>query len=301
MTCATALSERELVQRIDQLASLSCVNAIVQPLMSYLQLPFEQQDMQRIIDLVSHDSSLTAQCLHMANSPLFGRSQAITSAKGAVIAIGLQRMRDIVLSCYVLRLMPSGLTNPNPAVFWEHSLACALLARRLAKRIGVRDPEQAYLAGLLHDLGFVVNLHVAPQAFLEVLRRAGNQQGDILQVERDILGFDHCDTGALLAERWELARPVLQTISLHHRPTTGSEHQGLVTLITFCDRICRHYRLGYGYAEQSSPQTDNVDIIDSLKAEWPLARTVDWPKLQTELVDYVADVRKLISVLFRLQ
>lgn len=299
MNCVGPISKQELADRVDQLASLSCVNAIVQPLMSYLQMPFEQQDLQRIVDLVAHDNSLTAQCLHMANSPLFGRSQPITSAKAAVIALGLQRMREIVLSCYVLRLMPEGLADPDPAVFWEHSLACALLARRLAKRLGFRDPEQAYLAGLLHDLGFVVNLHIVPNAFLEVIRQAGKQQRDILQAEQEILGFDHCETGRLLAEHWGLAAPVLLTISHHHHPSVDSGQAALISLVTLCDRVCRRDGLGFGYREDAAP-LDIEAPIARLKSEWPLAATMNWTKLKCELGEYVSDIRKLISVLFRM-
>ncbi len=156
MTAEAAVRREELIRKIEQLDSIPSVDAILQPLVSYLQQPMESMDLQRVVDLISHDNSLAAQCMHMANSPLFGRWQTITSTRGAVIALGLQRMRDIAVSCCVLKLLPGGWDENNPLVFWEHSLACALVARRVAKRVGMKDPEQAYLAGLLHDLGFVV-------------------------------------------------------------------------------------------------------------------------------------------------
>src|SRR3954454_1423796 len=140
---ATVQARREaFLTQIEELDAIPSVEAIVVPLISYLQQPLEQVDTQRVIDLISHDNSLSAQCLHMANSPLYGRWQAITTTRGAVIALGLQRMRDIALSCCVLKLMPGGWDDKNPVVFWEHSLACALVARRIAKRVGMKDPEQ---------------------------------------------------------------------------------------------------------------------------------------------------------------
>ena len=128
--------------QINSLESMPGINAILQPLLSYLQKPFEQQDMQRIVDLISHDNSLTAQCLHMANSPLFGHWQQIRTPRAAVAALGLQRMRDIALSCCMLRLVPEGADQSRLTVLWEHSLACALLSRKLARRIGIHDPEE---------------------------------------------------------------------------------------------------------------------------------------------------------------
>jgi HD-like signal output (HDOD) protein len=70
-------------------------------------------------------------------------------------------MREIAMSCCVLKLLPESADNVNPVVLWEHSLACAFVCRRIAKRIGMDDPEQAYIAGLLHDIGFIVNLRFA--------------------------------------------------------------------------------------------------------------------------------------------
>lgn len=126
MIVEVAARREELIQKIDQVVSIPSTEAILQPLVSYLQQPLENLDLQRVVDLISHDNSLAAQCLHMANSPLFGRWQTITTTRGAVIALGLQRMRDIAVACSVLKLLPGGWDEKNPVVFWEHSLACAL-------------------------------------------------------------------------------------------------------------------------------------------------------------------------------
>ncbi len=190
---AISMSRRDQVtSRIEQLVSIPSVEAILQPLVGYLQQPLENLDLQRVVDLISHDNSLAAQCLHMANSPLFGRWQTITTTRGAVIALGLQRMRDIAVSCCVLKLLPGGWDEQNPVVFWEHSLACALVARRIAKRVGMKDAEQAYLAGLLHDLGFVVNMQVAPKEFGEAVALARTSSCTIEEAEEDAIGLSHC-------------------------------------------------------------------------------------------------------------
>jgi len=112
-----------------------------------------------------------------------------------------------------------GQDDQNPTVFWEHSLAGAFVA----KRIGVRDPEQMYLAGLLHDPGFIVNLQIVPERFGEAVRKAREEQRSIEDVENELLGFNHCESGLLLAERWELALLIRAAIQHHHRPTQGSE------------------------------------------------------------------------------
>jgi HD-like signal output (HDOD) protein len=300
MISQLGISTEELQKRVNEMASIPCVSAIIQPLISYLGMPFESQDMQRIVDLVSHDNSLTAQCLHMANSPLYGRCQPITTARAAVIALGLQRMREIVLSCSMLKMMPAG-TAGDATVFWEHSLACAFVARRLAKRIGVRDPEQVYMAGLLHDLGFVVNLRIEATAFAEAVRIARSRRCDITIVEEELLGFTHCQSGSLLAEQWKLGAPIQQTIRHHHAKAPGeSDHSSLVALITFSDRVCRRHGVGYGYEEDLAVLSDSHDLVRAFVQTWPSAANVNWAQVCADMEEYLKDVRKLVSVLFRL-
>jgi putative nucleotidyltransferase with HDIG domain len=289
----------ELIRKIDQMDSIPSVGAILQPLVGYLQQPLENMDVQRVVDLISHDNSLAAQCLHMANSPLFGRWQTITTTRGAVIALGLQRMRDIAVSCCILKLMPDAANQKNPVVFWEHSLACALVARKLAKRLGMRDPEQAYLAGLLHDLGFIVNMQVAPQAFQQAMDVARSGALPIEQAEEKVLGLTHSDSGKLLAEKWNLADCVVETIKFHHRFSEESDHLPLVALVNVSDRLCRIHGLGYGYREPLKINWAEDEAIKIITQEWPVARSVNWQSLTTELDNYLKDVQKLVSVLYR--
>ncbi len=296
-----ALTRREqFAAAIDQMSSMPGVQAILQPLLSYLQQPFEQQDMQRIVDLISHDNSLAAQCLHMANSPLFGRWQTITSIRAAVVALGLQRMREVAVSCCMLKLVPPPQGEHNPVVFWEHSLGCALLARKLAKRIGVRDPEQIYLAGLLHDLGFMVNLQVAADEFLELLRQAQVDGRSLGELEEKLWGCTHCDTGAMLALKWNLAPLITDVIKHHHRLSQLSDYRSTIALVAICDLLCRANALGYGYPEQITLDWSHNELIDAIAEEWPVARTINWKQVSVELTNYLLDVRKLVSVLFRM-
>jgi len=294
-----APSLETLAVQIDQLASMPTVEAILQPLLSYLQQPFEQQDLQRIVDLISHDNSLAAQCLHMANSPLFGRWQSITTPRAAVAALGLQRMRDIALSCVVLKLIPSQSTGPNPVVFWEHSLACGMLARRMAKRLGVRDPEEAYLAGLMHDLGLIVNLRLIPADFSAALETAKSKAVPLDLIEEQLWAFNHCDSGNMLAGRWQLTPLIVDVIKHHHRLSAVSEHRPMIALVSVCDSLCRAHGLGYGYPEELPDISSRDDLLQEMRDAWPVARQIHWPQFHTEMINYLTDVRKLVSVLFR--
>jgi HD-like signal output (HDOD) protein len=162
---AAAAPKETLLKRLDGLRQIPTIPAVLAPLLRYLQQPVEQLDVQRVTDMIAQDKSLAAQCLQMANSPLFGRWQKVESLRGAVIGLGFHRVSDIPMTCGILNMMPQGNSEMDPVAFWEHSLGCALVCRHFARKINFADPGKAYLAGLLHDLGIIVNLWVLPQEF----------------------------------------------------------------------------------------------------------------------------------------
>lgn len=155
-------TKEALLKNLEKIDTMPSIPVVVALLLRYLEQSADTLDVQKVVALLSQDKSLTAQSLHMANSPLFGHWQKIDSLKGAVVSLGFQRLRDIVISCSVLRLMPVGQTQINPVTFWEHSLGCALVSRHFARKIAFPNPDKAYLGGLLHDLGILVNLWVLP-------------------------------------------------------------------------------------------------------------------------------------------
>ncbi|HXZ79908.1 MAG TPA: HDOD domain-containing protein [Terriglobales bacterium] len=231
-----------------------------------------------------------------------GRWQTITTIRGAVIALGIQRMQGIALSCCVLKLLPNVDQTFDPILLWEHSLACALVSRKLAKRIGYRDPEEAYLAGLLHDVGFIVNLCLFPEKFIDAIGLAQLQQIPVHQVEEDALGFTHCLSGELLAEKWRLAPDLVEAIRGHHHadPPQGSSRD-LVALVSLSDRLCRMRNLGYGYDEKLTLNWLSDRAAVMLRESCPSARILNWNRFVEEMDVYTKDVHKLVSVLYRLR
>src|SRR5277367_3545921 len=201
----TAATKSTLLSRMEGLQHIPTIPAVLAPLLRYLEQPVEQLDVQKVTDMIAQDKSLAAQCLQMANSPLFGHWKKIDSLRGAVIGLGFHRLSDIAMSCGVLNMMPkdSASGGIDPVVFWEHSLGCALVCRHFARKISYPDPSKAYLAGLLHDLGIIVNLWVMPQEFRKAYDFARAQGIPLHEAEQTVLGFTHCESGRLLADKWE--------------------------------------------------------------------------------------------------
>jgi hypothetical protein len=104
----------------------------------------------------------------------------------------------------------------------------------------------------------------------------------------------------MLAQKWQLDPIIEDVIKYHHRFSQMSSYRSTVALVGLCDRLCRANGLGYGFTEELPIDWDTSDLISTIKEEWPTARTVNWPQVGTELINYLNEVRKLVSVLFRM-
>jgi HD-like signal output (HDOD) protein len=293
------VSKQVLLQKLDGLRQIPTIPAVLAPLLKYLEQPVEQLDVQKVTDLLAQDKSLAAQCLQMANSPLFGRWQKVESLRGAVVSLGFRNVSDIAMSCGVLNMLPGEKTSLDPVVFWEHSLGCALICRHLARNTNLSDPAKAYLAGLLHDLGIIVNLWVLPQEFRTAYESAKTEGIPLHEAEQKSLGFTHCDSGRLLAERWGLSPDLIAVVTHHHSPENSSEHAGLVALVHIADLLCRMSGLNYGYIEERQVNLFEDPGFTILEQASQSLKNFDWARLTFELDSYMDEVHGLVRAVYR--
>ncbi len=298
---STAAASREsLLKRLDGMRRIPTIPAVLAPLLGYLQQPLEQVEIRKVVDLIAQDKSLAAQCLQMANSPLFGRWQKVDSVRGAIMGLGIKRVSDIAMSCSVLNMLPAENGGLDPVVFWEHSLGCALVCRRFARKINFPDPGKAYLAGLLHDLGIIVNLWALPQEFRGAYTVAREEGIPLHEAEQRVLGFTHCDSGALLAERWELPADLIGVIAHHHSPQQSANRTPLASLVELSDLLCRMTRLNYGYAEKCQVNLLEEPGVAALGEQCPSLHDFDWARLTFELDSCMDEVHALVRSVYRL-
>jgi len=297
----TTLPKDEILHRLQSLDKMPTLPVVLVPLLRYLEQPIDKMDVQGVVDLISKDKSLTAQCLQLANSPLFGRQKAVESIYSAVLALGMQRMCDIAVSCSVLKLVPQGKVQMDPVVFWEHSLGCALLSRRFATKIGFVDPGKAYLAALLHDIGIIANLSVVPREFAQAYDLARTQRIPLHEAETTELGLTHGESGRIVAEKWRLAADLAAVAGYHHTPQDTHDHRALVALIALADLLCRMTALGHGFTEQRQVSLTEEPAFDVLVEECPKLRDFDWALLTFELEGYLDEVHRLVTSFYRAQ
>ena len=264
----------QLQSQIHKLDSISTAPAILKPLLDMLRLPSEKIKVEKVVELISYDGSIAAQCLRLANSPLFGRRETET-VRSAVMALGLERIRSMLLGLCLNRVIPQDKWVMEPDAFWRHSLGCALVTQRMAQKIEYPEPEKAYLAGLLHDLGLLVNSVLYTEDFRECLRRAAEQHVPLDVIEEQVLGFTHCETGQILCEHWGLSKELADAARCHHDVTLLPAAGPLACLVHLSDLLCRVRYLGHGYEEIIGVDLGSDAAWQALVTTYPALGKVD--------------------------
>jgi HD-like signal output (HDOD) protein len=161
------------------------------------------------------------------------------------------------------------------------------------------DPGRAYLAGLLHDIGIIANLWALPQEFRIAFEMAKIEGIPLHEAERATLGFTHCDSGGLLAEKWGLPASIIDVIAHHHLPSESLHEPGLVALVHIADLLCRMSGLNYGYMEQRQVDLFEDSGFALLAQHCPNVKDLDWARLTFEMDSYLDEVHTLVRAIYR--
>jgi putative nucleotidyltransferase with HDIG domain len=271
---------------------------VLQPLLKTLAMPAEDVDLNEIVRLVSYDNTIAAQCLRVAGSPLFGLAQPPKSIAAAVVALGLRRIESILLTCCMGQAFQIKKSPFDQRVFWKHSLGCAMVCRKFSEKLAQFDREKAYVAGLLHDIGFLVNSLIFANEFAVAAAKAVREEIPLHEAEAVTMGFTHCETGQALAEHWGLSPEITEVIAHHHCVEQCPEPRSLVALVHLSDLMCRMRGLDYGYYERRK-----VDLVSDpswaiLAQEHKELNGMDLELFTFELDDALNQVCDLVATIF---
>ncbi len=224
--------------------------------------------------VIAQDAALTARLLKVVNSPFYGYAGRIDTIERAVTVIGMHDLRVLILATaavHAFSRIPQDLVNM--ASFWRHSAYAAVMARLLAAHCDVLHPERLFVAGLLHDVGQLVHCLEIPDVVREVLVTAGEDEVVQAQLERDLLGFSHADTGAALMRAWRLPEWLARVCEHHHAPEEAGRYALDAGIVHAADLLV--WQVDRGVAP--------VDALDSVA---PAARELC--RLHPDMVDDLA-------------
>jgi len=210
---------------------------------------------KEVVALIESDPSLAGKIISLATSASTGINRHSASLSKAVVLLGFDTVRNAVLSIKVFESFGNAADQGNQEEFdrvgfWKHSLATACASRMLIKHIdNTIDPEEAFVAGLLHDIGKLALVTALPKSYNRVVQLTESSMGNISQAEQSVLGLDHTVAGKRLAEKWQLPDDISQAIWLHHQWAHGLpdtiKNRSLIQTVHLADLIARELRIGY--------------------------------------------------------
>jgi putative nucleotidyltransferase with HDIG domain len=198
-----------------------------------------QSTANSICDLIRMDQALTAQVLQMANSALLGYMPTCSSISDAVMRIGFNRLRTLVIGVTTSGPLTRRLDGYNlqEGDLYRHSLAAAMAAQRIARFLRYPDPEEAYVAGLLHDMGKMILDQYMQLDYGTVTAYIHEKQVELIQVEAQMFGIDHAGVGGLMATRWNFPLLLSDAIRFHHVPSLARTKQDLASIVNIANAI----------------------------------------------------------------
>jgi len=175
----------------------------------------EDTDLNELGGVVKMDPSFSAELLRVANSALFGVRREVTSVAHAIAVVGTDRLKSMATLVAVNRMIRASVRIQALRKVWMHSLVTAAISEEAARVAGM-DRENAYTAGLLHNLGTLGLMSAYPDEYSRMLEVSDDYGFDLLQTERDLFEIDHCAAGAYLAQDWDFPDELAAVIATHH-------------------------------------------------------------------------------------
>lgn len=232
--------------RLLAVKDLPTLPTALQEVSRLLELPNTTTD--QVAKVISFDQVLAAKVLKMVNSPIYGFPGRIGTVKHALVLLGFNVIRGLIISTSVYDDMNRAMRG-----LWDHSVGCSLACGELARALGMKDPEEYAVAGLLHDLGKVVSALQLPEAKARV--DAVVQEQDLLYIdaEAQVLGFGHDRINSWLAEHWNLPPAIREGMAFHHKPMSARIYPQMACVVHVGNFMARLFEYGSGGDDNVPP------------------------------------------------
>jgi len=232
-----SLLRAQTLRCLDHLPKLS-------PMMTRLlaQLARPNCEIQDLVKTAECDPMLSGQILGLANSATFGRQQAVSSVRHAVAMIGTNAMRKFALGSSISNLFSRTKLAKSFSIrrFNVHSVATATLLELLSEELPFESGDDAFVAGLLHDVGKLVIAVNLPRQYDDILALTAVNGSTLIEAERDVIGIDHAELSSLALARWELSEAIQLAARDHHQPGESTGKPGLSLGVHHADAYINH-------------------------------------------------------------
>ncbi len=178
----------------------------------------EESTLQDFEEVIRLDPALVARLLTLVNSSYFGLTRKVDSISRAVALLGMKNLHNIAVTDAIQGLLRNiaGTAEFSPQQLWLHSAASSICCKMIAERIFTLNGDDAYLCGILHDIGLIVEIETDQENFLKLIEQLGTDGPSLIELEQDLFNTDHCQIGYILAKEWHIPDPIAEAIRDHH-------------------------------------------------------------------------------------
>jgi HD-like signal output (HDOD) protein len=269
MPVDTQTREQSVQAAIREISHIATLPEITVKIVKLVEDP--KSTAQDLHTLIANDPALCARVLKVVNSAFYGLPGQIASINRAIVLLGLNAVKNIAIAASLAKLFKGGdVTSAFSAKdLWTHSMAVAAASKMISDAVKLGLADEAFLAGLIHDIGIVVELQASRDKLAQVInkvcpKRAGPLAADMLVTEEEILGANHQDFGKGLCEKWKFPKSFAYVTGHHHNPLQlPSECRTLASVVCIADHLAAGLPGGFSL-DLSSPDLPQ-DVLDDLK------------------------------------
>lgn len=289
MSVDTAARDQAVASAIREISHIATLPEITLKIIQLVEDPASTaQDLNNVI---AKDPALCTRILKVVNSAFYGLPGQIGSINRAIVLLGLNAVKNIAIAASLAKLFKGGQLTAGFSArdLWEHSTAVATGTKLIAGKMKLGLADEAFLSGLIHDVGVMVEMQYDRNKLIDVLDRLGGQPGDMLATELEVFNATHQDFGAALCEKWKFPRSFANVCGFHHRPFDVPEDQRmLVVMVAIADRLAAQVEAGF---RLDLPQSDvPAEWLEELKLT---AEQVD--EIRALLPEAMQDVQSLLG------
>ncbi|HVO66748.1 MAG TPA: HDOD domain-containing protein [Syntrophales bacterium] len=244
------IESKVLRHRIANIGNLPTVPETLKRLSRIIEKP--NVSLTEIAGFVQSDPALTFRILKMVNSAVYGFPGRIASVSHAIMLLGLNVVKGLLLGISVFELMQKAMVG-----LYEHSMGCAAASRIIAQRKGLREPEEAYVAGLIHDIGKVVMALEFTKSYEAALACAEQENISIGKAEKQFFADNHAVLGGVLSEKWRFPKKLTEAIFYHHQPRSAESFPLETAIVHLADILTKARGLGFS-GDQIVPIIDDA-------------------------------------------